>query len=526
MPIFSARLEAKRRPPLATCAVCIAVCWCPHVTAPNTSCGSAAIGRAVPESHGALRPSHVSVPSYRPPQTRGCPSLGSRAAPVRVRGRTREPCGTVAPQRGAGASVQANAPGQGQAPRCSAACRAAVEAAWPSTVSRLDPLVTQCGRRRAHAAPFPVEAWRHSAHRIPCSPVRDRPGPWLSQDGAGLPWARGFLPSGPGWRAGRMVAQAEHRRLGAGPRQGRMAALRARGAGALPRRGLGPCDHAARRDAILHAREAGDGMELVEEDQAPARAPPRDGWPPVAGWASWCGAVWTRVNATAWSRGASWRSSARSTARLCGPAGAANRAATPSRVAVEASFVPRSGRLYGRGVCWLGGSRSARVRLRGIRRRSRSRGARIFAGETEACGSIPPRRRTALCWAAIVSLCASPPWIACIDRAGPSTQGMPSRAQRSASPSQVKRHATQTTRSAREGAMVLRNRSGPAGICRWTRLSPWWSRRQTSMVRACRSMPPYKGCWLVEKRLRSPPLLRDCFLLLASHCGMRRRGPQ
>jgi hypothetical protein len=37
LPIFSARLQAKRRPPLATCAVFIAVGWCTHVTAPNTS---------------------------------------------------------------------------------------------------------------------------------------------------------------------------------------------------------------------------------------------------------------------------------------------------------------------------------------------------------------------------------------------------------------------------------------------------------------------------------------------------------
>ena len=33
---FSAMLQAKRNPPLATCSVFISVCWCTNVTAPNT----------------------------------------------------------------------------------------------------------------------------------------------------------------------------------------------------------------------------------------------------------------------------------------------------------------------------------------------------------------------------------------------------------------------------------------------------------------------------------------------------------
>jgi predicted nucleic acid-binding protein len=37
LPIFSAVLEAKRCPPLATCSVFIAVCWCTNVTAPHTA---------------------------------------------------------------------------------------------------------------------------------------------------------------------------------------------------------------------------------------------------------------------------------------------------------------------------------------------------------------------------------------------------------------------------------------------------------------------------------------------------------
>jgi hypothetical protein len=94
-------------------------------------------------------------------------------------------------------------------------------------------------------------------------------------------------------------------------------------------------------------------------------------------------------------------------------------------------------------------------------------------------------------------VCRFPPWIACIERAWPRTQGRPSRAQRSARQDHVKSHATQTTRAAREGAMVWSNGAGPACICRWTRTSPWWSRMQTSMVRACRARPQYNGCGAV-----------------------------
>jgi hypothetical protein len=36
VPIFSAGVQAERRPPLTTCSVFISVGWCTHVTAPNT----------------------------------------------------------------------------------------------------------------------------------------------------------------------------------------------------------------------------------------------------------------------------------------------------------------------------------------------------------------------------------------------------------------------------------------------------------------------------------------------------------
>jgi hypothetical protein len=46
---------------------------------------------------------------------------------------------------------------------------------------------------------------------------------------------------------------------------------------------------------------------------------------------------------------------------------------------------------------------------------------------------MPPRRHTAIFGASLVSCLAWPPWLACIARAWPRTNGRPSRAQRSAS---------------------------------------------------------------------------------------------
>jgi len=43
-------------------------------------------------------------------------------------------------------------------------------------------------------------------------------------------------------------------------------------------------------------------------------------------------------------------------------------------------------------------------------------------------------------------------------------------------------------------------------MLRCTRLSPAWFTIQTSRLRACRSTPQSYWCWLVEHRLRSPPL--------------------
>jgi hypothetical protein len=113
-----------------------------------------------------------------------------------------------------------------------------------------------------------------------------------------------------------------------------------------------------------------------------------------------CGfAAWTRCPASSLSRGSEAPSSARATARLFGTAGSGHRAATPSRLALSASFVPLAGRFYWRLGCWRCASSAARCRVRDSRRRRRSRVARMGAGETEAGGSIPPpRHRRRIDW--------------------------------------------------------------------------------------------------------------------------------
>ena len=64
---------------------------------------------------------------------------------------------------------------------------------------------------------------------------------------------------------------------------------------------------------------------------------------------------------------------------LC-TAGSAKRSATPSRLAVSAIFVPMAGRFYWLVVFWTWARSSARLRVRGMRRRSKSRVARLSAG--------------------------------------------------------------------------------------------------------------------------------------------------
>ena len=167
------------------------------------------------------------------------------------------------------------------------------------------------------------------------------------------------------------------------------------------------------------------------------------------------------------------------------------RSSLPSAGAPPGLPYTSSGSVSCPGVLWRGASRAARWRSRGRRRRRRSRVARRSAGEPDACGPLPPRKRPAIGWTSLGACVAFPPWRACMARACPRTNGRPARAHRSASPDPVTRPAPQTPRSSREGARAVRKASGPAGLVRCPRLAPSGGRMQRDRVRACRSRPQY-----------------------------------
>jgi hypothetical protein len=82
-PIFSAGVQAERHPPLARCAVFIAVGWCRNMAAPHTSRGAPALQMAATERRGmalgALEPSRHPHPVLRKGKA------AHRYAPVRRR---------------------------------------------------------------------------------------------------------------------------------------------------------------------------------------------------------------------------------------------------------------------------------------------------------------------------------------------------------------------------------------------------------------------------------------------------------
>jgi hypothetical protein len=42
--------------------------------------------------------------------------------------------------------------------------------------------------------------------------------------------------------------------------------------------------------------------------------------------------------------------------------------------------------------------------------------------------------------------------------------------------------------------MAVTKGSGAVVMWRWSTIAPLWSRMQTDIVRACKSIPQYKGC--------------------------------
>ncbi len=80
-----------------------------------------------------------------------------------------------------------------------------------------------------------------------------------------------------------MVAEAQDRRFGEGPRERRLADRRAGGAIPRPSRCLGACDQAAGGHTILDPWDAGDRMDLVAQHHTHNRAEAGDRVEPVQG---------------------------------------------------------------------------------------------------------------------------------------------------------------------------------------------------------------------------------------------------
>jgi hypothetical protein len=83
-PICSARVQAARRSPVATCAVFMAVGWCPNAAAPHPSCGSPAIPMARAESRETVCCARET--SRSPPTVLRQRGAARPQAPVRLRG--------------------------------------------------------------------------------------------------------------------------------------------------------------------------------------------------------------------------------------------------------------------------------------------------------------------------------------------------------------------------------------------------------------------------------------------------------
>ena len=113
--------------------------------------------------------------------------------------------------------------------------------------------------------------------------MRDRPGQVRRHDRQGLTLPGLWLAAGPLFLARRLVAEAQERRVGQGPCERGVAALRAGGALPLPGRGLGACDPSALGHASLAPWDAGAVLPLIHQPETQARAEARDGLEPVPG---------------------------------------------------------------------------------------------------------------------------------------------------------------------------------------------------------------------------------------------------
>jgi len=301
----------------------------------------------------------------------------------------------------------------------------------------------------------------------------------MGQPRQGFPLPRWFREASEGLLARRMVAQDQDGGVGERPREGGMADLLARSAIACASRCCRPRDEAAIGHERLDPRDAVDLVDLIEPPQGQDLADPWDGAPAGEDLRlRRCGGLDQRPRQVGQPvvvgmdpREVDLK------ALLDGRLGEALRHAGSVRLVGELLADRREVGLT-LGLLAMGPELGPCARERPPAPAHVSLVARRSAGEPEACGSMPPRRSTAILWESIVSCLALPPCMAFMSRAWPKTKGIPSCLQRSASQYQVKRPSTQTTIASRERTIAGRNGSGAALIFWWRTTAPSWFKMQ------------------------------------------------
>jgi hypothetical protein len=115
-------------------------------------------------------------------------------------------------------------------------------------------------RLRAHKA-------LESKRLAPCEPVIHGPAQLVGEHGERLGFAVFLCEFSKLRFPRRTLPDTEHGGFSKGPAQMDVPALLARGASPFPPRLFGALDQPTIRDEILHARKAGDVLDLIEDDQ-------------------------------------------------------------------------------------------------------------------------------------------------------------------------------------------------------------------------------------------------------------------
>jgi hypothetical protein len=210
LPIFSAGVQAERHPPLARCAVVIAVGWCPKAAAPHTSRGSPAIGMALTARVGLVLCALAT--SLYPHTVRLKGRAAHLCAPVRLRcGGGAATCsgGIDRPMSGVGARVPSTAAGSGiqglhAPPRSTTPCQSS-----PAPHAKAHPIKVQFGHRLASSAPRPMEKLVPVEGGVTLEHVGNRPGKFLGEDAPRLARAMCVLQARAGLLPHRMMPEQE-----------------------------------------------------------------------------------------------------------------------------------------------------------------------------------------------------------------------------------------------------------------------------------------------------------------------------